>query len=174
MREILFRGFHPDKNGKEKVFVNGKWINGFWAHGYYVKAKYHWHKYGIHEDFIISSCFQNGGYFNVCQRYSVIPETVGQYTGLKDKNGKKIFEGDIVHCWYEDYSGIGLDSEFYAVVQFGNPSGDYTWGYQLRAVKGDKTNYDILLWVEMEDARAYCEVIGNIFEIPELLKGGEE
>lgn len=98
-------------------------------------------------------------------------KTIGQYTGLTDKNGTKIFEGDIVHCWYEDYSESGLDSEFYAIVQFGNPNGNYTWGYQLRKVKGDKINYDILLWVEMEDAHAYCEVIGNIHDTPELVKG---
>ena len=29
MREIKFRGFHPDENGKEKVFINGEWINGY-------------------------------------------------------------------------------------------------------------------------------------------------
>lgn len=33
MREILFRGFHPDENGTEKVFVNGEWIKGFWVYG---------------------------------------------------------------------------------------------------------------------------------------------
>lgn len=180
MREILFRGFNPDESGEQKVFVNGEWVKGYWVYGYYASKKET--TYAVEEDykrypvktehFIIVEQMTDWGLPNKFLFYPVIRETVGQYTGLQDKNGKKIFEGDIVHCWYEDYSEIGLDSEFYAVVQFGNPNGDYTWGYQLRKVKGDKINYDILLWVEMEDAHAYCEAIGNIFENPELLKGG--
>ena len=82
MREIEFRGKRVD--------------NGEWAYGYYCKATRHWHKYGIHNDWIITSAFQNGGFFNVMGRYAVIPETVGMWTGLTYKNGKKIFEGDIV------------------------------------------------------------------------------
>lgn len=78
----LFRGKRVD---------NGKWIEG-----YYCKATKHWHKYGIHNDWIITSAFQNGGFFNLAGRYAVVSETVGQWTGLTDKNGVKIFEGDIV------------------------------------------------------------------------------
>ena len=94
MREILFRGFHKCENGTQIAVVNGKEYKGKWVFGYYCKATRHWHKYGIHNDWIITSAFQNGGFFNVMGRYAVIAETVGQFTGLKDKNGKRIFEHD--------------------------------------------------------------------------------
>ena len=98
----------------------------------------------------------------------VIPETVGQYTGLTDKNGKKIFEGDIVRLT-DEHNEI----EWTAVVVFGNPNGEYNWGWQLKAIGEFDGNKDILLWVDMEESGAYCEIIGNIHDNPELLEGGE-
>ena len=98
----------------------------------------------------------------------VIPETVGQFTGLTDKNGKRIFEGDIVKC-----TDTINDFEFNAVVEFGNPNGEYNWGYQLKFISGEESNFDILCWVDMEETGAYIEVIGNIHDNPELLEGGE-
>lgn len=99
--------------------------------------------------------------------WKVDPETVGQYTGLTDKNGKRIFEGDIVKC-----TDTINDFEFNAVVEFGNPNGEYNWGYQLKFISGEESNFDILCWVDMEETGAYIEVIGNIHD-PELLEGGE-
>ena len=97
----------------------------------------------------------------------VLPETVGQYMGLTDRNDKKIFEGDIVKLT-DDYN----DFEWKAVVVFGNPGGAYCWGWNFLPIDGYKGTTDILMWVEMETTGAYCEVIGNIHDNPELLEGG--
>lgn len=145
MREILFRG---------KCKGNDVWVEGFYA------------------------CF-NGkenriytGYAEMdCEDYypewfTVVPETVGQCTELTDKNGTKIFEGDIVKCIDANYG-----YEFTAVVLFGNPNCEYNWGFQLKRIGGAEAKTDILLWVDMEDVGVFIEVVGNIHDNSELLKG---
>ena len=144
MREILFRG---------------KKYNGEWTYGYYVQANNSWHGYGKHKEWIVCSACANGGWFALQEKHAVIPETVGQHTGLKDRNGKKIFEGDIVRLTDEHN-----EMEWTAVVVFGNPNGDYNWGWQLNAIEEFDGNKDILLWVDMEESGAYCEIIGNIHD----------
>ena len=93
-------------------------------------------------------------------------KTIGQYTGLTDKNGVRIFEGDIVKCHDKN-----IGDSFVAIVEFGNPNGFYNWGWQLKSITKTDFNVDILLWTEMEESGAYIEVIGNIHDTPELLKG---
>ena len=86
--------------------------------------------------------------------YSVIPETVGQYTGLTDKNGVRIFEGDIV-------SLVKHDGLIYKVVYV-------PCRYELVNSKG--VNCFVLDIYKSEN----IEVIGNIHDNPEILKGGGE
>lgn len=136
MREILF---------KAKRIDNGEWVEGL-----PYKAKY-------------------GGISAIVdsdeEMYLIIPETLCEFSGLYDKNGKRIWENDIVHL-----TDVRYDTEWRAIVEFGNPYGEYTWGWNFYHIgQKAKVNTDILLWAEMEDVEVYCEVIGNRFDKAELL-----
>ena len=144
MREILFRG---------KRERDGEWEYGdLWCN-----------PYGKRAVCIVSPINDQG----TTGGNEVLPETVGQYTGLTDKNGRKIFEGDIVRLT-DEYNEI----EWTAIVVFGNPNNSCCWGYSLCPIGKCESTSDILMWVDMEESGAYCEIIGNIHDNPELLKGG--
>ena len=133
MREILYRGKRKD--------------NGEWVYGYYCKCGWT----GKEKDVIIP--IHASSLYGI----DVTPKTVGQYTELTDKNGTKIFEGDIVKC-----TDTSNSYDFTAVVLFGNPNGEYNWGFQLKRIGGVIANTDILLWAEVEETGAFIEVVGNI------------
>ena len=132
MREILFRGKRTD---------NGKWIYGDLRHISDWKGGYNPH--------IVDN---TNGRNNSVTGLEIIPETIGQYTGLTDKNGVRIFEGDIV-------SLVKHDGLIYKVVYV-------PCRYELVNSKG--VNCFVLDIYKSEN----IEVIGNIHDNPELL-GGE-
>lgn len=170
MREILFRGFHKDKNGKQKVFVNGEWIRGEWVEGNYIylhKTTYcfegdteHDKENEIHQ--IVFEQMTDWDLPNKHLKVDVIPETVGQYTGLTDKNGMKIFEGDIIR----------FDENLYTVQRECDTPGGY-WaetGYILKHIGwSDYTSFTSTI----DDWENECQIfiIGNIHDNPELLGG---
>ena len=135
MREILFRGKRAEDN---------KWVYGFVVNGSHSII-------GVYED---GHCF--------CFE-SVIPETVGQYTGLKDKNGNKIFEGDIVKAIQTEYDEYKENEPF--VFSF---VGEMIFDDACFGLKAKKViDFYSPMWKE-EDVE--LEVIGNIHDNPELLE----
>ena len=144
MREILFRGKRVD---------NGEWVEGF-----YVNVPEHYKQEMSGKSYIVSI---NNGLF-----MEIVPETVGQYTGLTDKNGKKIFEGDIVkyHLWDDkfDYCEVKF-GYFYAAMDSYN--GGPALGFYLAGINGKADDIGFF-----ENLYKFVEVIGNIHDNPELLE----
>lgn len=148
-REILFRGKVNNPRDLEwpQEHVDG-WVEG-----------------DLQQDRDLKSMFINGwNYYYDGQlerepfECSVDPKTVGQYTGLTDKNGKKIFEGDICKIINFKIDGI-VDGNF--IVVFDKKTAHY-----LFRGEGLCIAFDIILHYNVE-------VIGNIYDNPELLEGEE-
>lgn len=148
MREILFRGKRVD---------NGEWVYGFYAN----IPEHHIDKLSG-KDFIVSI---NNGLL-----MEVLPETVGEYTGLTDKNGKKIFEGDIVKydLWDDkfDYCEVKF-GYFYAAMDSYN--GGPALGFYLADINGKADDRGF-----SKNMYKYIEVIGNIYDNFELLQEGKQ
>lgn len=118
--------------------------------------------------YIVFEQMTDWGLPNKHLRAEILPETLCQCTGLKDKYGKLIWENDIVEMYDRN-----TDYKWVAIVRFGNPNHEDTFGWQLEPIWKCEANTDILCWVEMEETGAFCKVIGNIFDNPELLEVGE-
>jgi hypothetical protein len=100
VREILFRGFHVDNNGKQKAYVDGKWVKGEWVYGYLGKLT------SLDAMILDRPYIESCGGIDALNIWEVNPATIGQYIGIQDKGGKKIFEGDIVKAWSQGSYGI--------------------------------------------------------------------
>lgn len=144
MREILFRGKSNYSYGKVK--------KGDWLYGMTIAR----HCYNDEE---ITSYYIGSG------NNTIDGKTLGQYTGLTDKNGKKIFEGDIGR--YKQTDGAKINGK--SIVCIGKVvynEKTASFGVDSKDEIGAK-NYD---YFPIKD----FEIIGNIYDNPELLKGGEQ
>lgn len=136
MHELLFRGQQRRKG--EKVRIDGSPVESSWFYG--------------------NGVLQGKGDFSIIypneptfEKLSVYTDTLGQYTGLTDMNGKKIFEGDIVQniitketaivCWYTEHSAFMLY---------------------------DKNNNKVYFLYDNDFNK--IEIISNIYDNPELLE----
>ena len=129
MREILFRGKYSEKS---------RWDYGdlYMDHGRtYIASRDMMHGVRVHGE--------------------VIPDTVGQYTGLTDKNGTKIFEGDIVKLRL-----LAAKMEWKGVCEYRNGAFGLAWQYA-----GER------YCTFAGTCNAEYEVLGNIHDNPELMEG---
>ena len=148
MREILFRAKRID---------NGEWVSGYYVYDYAHNAHFI-----FKNQFVCPNCINDRRIdYSVCD-YEIDPDTLCQYTGLKDKNGNRIWENDIVVCkQYIDGNFIDYHIEFgFVEMKHG--------AYGLHRDRPDAYYRPFKDWLEDYE----YEVLGNIFDNPELLKGG--
>lgn len=139
-REILFRGLSIESN---------EWVYGF------LIANINPHK--EETEYIEHMIYE--GLRNIKRPVYIDPKTIGQYTGLTDKNGDKIFEGDIIEAWdevhpYDDRPG---QSYHKGVVVFRNGS----FFLKTTAIQGRE------IFIQFIHAD-HIKVIGNIHQNPVL------
>lgn len=136
MREILFRA---------------RWISPIWLYGYcFLDFDNRWVMRWNEDDKALVSI--------------IYPETICEYTGITDKSGNKVFEGDILHIEKENFHGV---------VRYGrycNPFNDdpdrrHVGFYVEWNDRPELLRRDLAFWCSK------CEVVGNIFDNPELIKG---
>lgn len=131
--EIKFRG---------KSRLTGQWVYGLPKHGS-----------GGGIDYICGWWGEDGG--ETYHEEEVSEQTIGQYTGLTDKNGEKIYVGDVVKTDY--YSGIpGVFNRLTGLIVF------HSGKFMVQGIK----KYEGI----RKELRGFSSIIGNIYENPELLK----
>lgn len=146
MREILFRG-QTRKKG-EKVRMDGTPVESNWVYGGIFQGQNHSVIYG----------------YDPVEKHVVYSDTIGQYTGLKDKNGKKIFEGDILAIKF-------FPGYVERVLWGGPPDAIATVFWDLNGFSLDANGKLDKRYADFCDINYQeTEIIGNIHDNPELLE----
>lgn len=161
MREILFRG---------KKIENGEWIFGGY-HRHQNRTLYcigdRVRKSDI-EHVIVRDFPGDWGMPCGIDYYVVDPETVGQWIGLNDIEGTKIFEGDILEIRYDDVLHDHL--KYYRSVKWFGELGYPVFDFS-DSTKLDRSHQ--MIWSQVVE-KAYYRVVGNIYDNPEIFENKEE
>jgi len=138
MRTIKFRGKRLDGEG--------------WAYGYPLEK---FQAIDAEPRIVIDTCrtFANDGYHSL-EQYAVLPESVGQWTGLVDRHGKEIYEGDVLL----NITNPLVDNEPF-LIYYDTQEGMWMWFDKNE--EGDAFNWAIA---------KHSEIIGNEFDNPELME----
>ena len=140
MREILFRA----------KTLDGEWVQGFLTHKYTQPDGYQIETEWENDKSYIETDWEDDRSYDI---YPVQGETIGQYTGLTDENGVKIFEGDIIRR-------KRIDGNWYNYEVF--------WWENCWGIKGGAEVALLILPL------CGLQVIGNIYDNPELIKEDTE
>lgn len=135
MREIKFRIWH--KESKTMIYLDGIWVCGEYSSLCFDSTEDKYDGIGRLPDYPKDKI----------ENYKLM-----QYTGLKDENGKEIYEGDILSPNDEEDNSMG-------VVKYDNTKGSYYIDFENGSC------------VSNFDYAKFLEVVGNIYENPELLEG---
>ena len=149
-REIAFRG---------KSKSTGEWVDG-----YYV---------GDNTIIAYNEVVYDMGFIDTSPCHDCYPGSIGQFTGLYDKNGKEIYEGDILRGNEYPFNCDGVDNYFAEIVWADNVCGFYRLTHKNpnSTVRGiSHGNWEQL---DEDDIKSF-EVIGNIHDNPEILKDGRD
>jgi len=146
MREILFRG-QTRRYGEKVRAGDGAKLPSRWVYGGVLQGT------GAHSIIYGGENMNDPG--EGLDKWPVYTDTLGQYTGLTDKNGKRIFEGDIVK--FSRFNALGYATRRVGDVRYY----DELPVFYIMATTGDAWD-----WCDCED----IEVIGNIHDNPELLE----
>ena len=155
IREILFRGKRVD---------NGEWVEGFYVqvdNKAYISLPL-----DISGDGVITMFDEKQSkahLYTLSPFLEVVPKTVGQYTGLTDKNDNKIFEGDIVDRRYHNFETF-KDIEEVKMSEVDDSDG-WNANHTLGWCAGESSLLDVC---------CDCRVIGNIHDNPELIGNSEQ
>lgn len=155
---------------REILFIAKRKDNGEWVEGYYRRIPC----MGMLEHYIMPRNPKNR-----MEQYAIDPDTLCQYTGLTDKNGKKIWENDIVkfndEIWNSYHTSCGTEYDSWEAENYGLVGYcDYSARYDFTKYKYDENQVEADLHenhaIEFSEFVEEHEAIGNIFDNADLLE----